>query len=83
MKTVFDIDDIYALRIKREAEYGSMSATEAHRLRTQRADVVWAEIAKMRTIVNNYYKCGNILSAQPDKLPPMQMINNSELTGNV
>jgi hypothetical protein len=83
MKTVFDIDDIYALRIKQEAEYGSMSANEAHRLRTQRADVAWAEIAKMRAIINDYYKYGNILSTQPDKLPPMQVINNSELTVNV
>jgi len=75
-KTVFDVDDIYALRIAREAEYASMSPDEARRLRTERADNEWHEIAKIREIINDYYKCPNILSPQPDKLPEPKFIGS-------
>jgi len=68
-KTIFDVDDIYALRIERAAEYASMSREDARKLRMKRADNEWDEIIKIRKIINDYYKCPNILSPQPDKLP--------------
>ncbi|MCL2810949.1 MAG: hypothetical protein FWD25_03560 [Clostridia bacterium] len=71
-KTVFDVEDIHALRAEREAEYASMSKEDAQKLRTERANDEWNEIAKMRGMINAYYKCPNILSVQPDKLPAMQ-----------
>jgi hypothetical protein len=73
-KTIFDVDDIYTLRVEREAEYAALPADEARRLRKQRADNSWNEIAKIRAIINDYYKCGNVLTAQPDKLPAMRVI---------
>jgi hypothetical protein len=68
-KTIFDVDDIYELRVAREAEYSSMPHDEARRLRAERADNEWREIMKIREIINDYHKCPNILSPQPDKLP--------------
>lgn|GEM_PF-3071384 len=71
-KTVFDVEDIYTLRAEREAEYAKMSKEDAHKLRTERANTEWTEITKIRELINAYYKCPNILSPQPDKLPAMQ-----------
>jgi len=68
-KTIFDVDDIYALRTERAAEYAGMPVESAHRLRSERADNEWNEIAKIRKIINDYYKCPNVLSPQPDMLP--------------
>ena len=68
-KTVFDVNDIYALRTEREAEYASMPLEDARKLRAERADNEWREIIKIRSIINDYYKCPNILSIQPNKLP--------------
>jgi len=69
-KTIFDVCDIHELRLAREAEYASMPAEQAHILHVKRADIEWNEILKIREIINNYYKCPNTLSIQPDKLPP-------------
>jgi len=68
-KSIFDVDDIYTLRAERAAEYAAMSVDSARRLRSERADAEWNEIIKIRKIINDYYKCPNILSPQPDKLP--------------
>ena len=68
-KAIFDVDDIYALRTERATEYAAMSIDSAHRLRSERADSEWNEIAKIRKIINDFYKCPNVLSPQPDKLP--------------
>ena len=46
-KTIFDVDDIYALRAEREAEYSSMPPEDARRLRAERADNEWGEITKL------------------------------------
>jgi hypothetical protein len=73
-KTIFDVDDIYSLRVEREIEYAALSADETQRLRKHRADKSWNEIAKIRGIINDYYKCGNVLTSQPDKLPAMRII---------
>jgi len=80
-KTIFDVDDIYALRLAREAEYNAMPAGEAQRLRTARADSAWSEILKIRIIINEHYKCPNDLSPQADKLPALRYsAHASELT---
>ena len=76
MKAIFDVDDIYELRIARDAEYASMSRDDARKLRAERADHEWHEIAKIREIINDYYKCPNILSPQPDKLPAPKFAAN-------
>lgn len=68
-KTIFDVDDIYELRTTRENEYAAMSLSEAKKLRNERADTEWQEIIKIRRIINDYYKCPNMLSPQPDRLP--------------
>ena len=73
-KTIFDVDDIYELRVSREAEYSSMPINEAYMLRLERADHEWNEILKIREIYNDYYKCPNVLSPQPDKLPVPKII---------
>ena len=74
-KTIFDVDDIYELRVSREAEYSSMPVKEARRLRLERADNEWNEILKIRGMINDYYKCPNVLSPQPDKLPVPKYTN--------
>jgi hypothetical protein len=71
-KTIFDVDDIYALRIRRAAEYAALSHGAARSLRKERADNSWAEISKRRAIINAYYKCPNILTPQPDRLPAIR-----------
>ena len=68
-KTIFDVDDIYELRTSRVAEYDSMPQDEARKLLAFRADNEWCEIMKIRKIINDYHKCPNVLSPQPDKLP--------------
>ena len=73
-KTIFDVDDIYTLRIERAAEYAAMPACSARKLRAERANCEWNEVAKIRKIINNWYKCPNKLSPQPDKLPMDQFI---------
>jgi hypothetical protein len=73
-KTIFDVDDIYELRIMREREYAAMSHDEAYMLRAERADNEWHEILKIRKIINEYYKCPNILSPQPNKLPEPKFV---------
>ena len=78
-KTVFDVDDIYALRMERESEYASMPLADARRLRTERANNEWREILKIRKIINDFYKCPNILSPQPDKLPSLKFVNDDPL----
>jgi len=83
-KAVFDVDDIYELRIARDAEYSSMSRDNARKLRAERADREWYEIAKIREIINDYYKCPNILSPQPDKLPALKyMVNGVNISASV
>ena len=74
-KTIFDVDDIHELRAAREAEYASMPCDEARKLRAERADNEWYEIIKIRKIFNDYYKCPNILSPQPDKLPSPKAVS--------
>jgi hypothetical protein len=73
-KTIFDVDDIYELRVERQTEYDALPTDEARRLRKQRADNSWNEVAKIRAIINDYYKCGNVLTEQPDKLPAMRVL---------
>jgi hypothetical protein len=68
-KTIFDVDDIYALRRERETEYAALSDEAARNLRSARADEEWDAIIKMRKIINDWYKCPNILTPQPDHLP--------------
>jgi hypothetical protein len=80
-KTIFDVDDIYELRVAREAEYASMSRSEASRLRAERADNEWGEIAKIRRIINDFYKCPNVLSPQPDKLPAPKFMDSQSIYG--
>ena len=67
--TVFSVDDIHRLRLEREAEYSTMTQEQARLLLAQRADVEWLEILKLRSITNDFYKCQNILTRQPDRLP--------------
>ncbi|MDR1298908.1 MAG: hypothetical protein LBJ84_01485 [Oscillospiraceae bacterium] len=76
-KTIFDVDDIYAIRREREAEYASMSDEAARILRSNRADEEWEAIAKMRGIINDWYKCPNILTPQSDRLPAMKPAPNA------
>ena len=68
-KTIFDVEDIHELRAARKAEYESMSKDDARKLCSARADHEWHEIMKIRGIINDFYKCPNIFSPQPDKLP--------------
>ena len=77
-KTVFDIDDIYALRLERESEYSAMTPEDASSLRAKRADNEWREIEKIRGLINDFHKCPNILTPQPDKLPAMEFIGKAE-----
>ena len=74
-KTIFDVDDIYELRAERKAEYESMHKDDARKLRAERADHEWNEIMKIRGIINDYYKCPNIFSPQPDRLPTPKFID--------
>jgi len=71
-KTIFDVDDIGALRAELEAEYSQMSPDAARAFQTQRANEEWNEIARIRRIINDWYKCPNVLSPQPDRLPAMK-----------
>ena len=68
-KTIFDVDDIYALRAQREAEYALLGEEAAKHLSAQRADTEWDEITKLRGLINDYYKCPNTFEPQPDRLP--------------
>ena len=77
-KTIFDVDDIHALRAERAAEYAAMSVESARKLRSERADNEWNEIIKIRKIINDWYKCPNILSPQPDKLPALKFSNGKD-----
>ena len=61
--------DIYALRAEREAEYASLGEEAAQRLSAQRADAEWNEIARLRYLINDCYKCPNNPGPQPDRLP--------------
>ena len=76
-KSIFDVDDIHALRAERAVEYATMSVDNARRLRSERADNEWNEIIKIRKIINDWYKCPNILSPQPDKLPALKFLNKN------
>ena len=49
-KTIFDVDDIYALRTERVIKYMAMSVDSAQKLRSECADNEWIEIAKIRKI---------------------------------
>jgi hypothetical protein len=68
-KTIFDIDDIHALRCEREAEYAALGDAAFRELCSSRANEEWAAIIKMRGLINDWYKCPNILTPQSDKLP--------------
>jgi len=68
-KTIFDVEDIYALRAQREAEYAQLGEEAAQRLSAQRADTEWNEITRLRALINDYYKCPNTSGPQPDRLP--------------
>ena len=73
-KTVFDVDDIYMLRCERETEYDAMGDEAARDLRSARADEEWAAIMKIRGIINDWYKCPNVLAHQGDRLPALKFI---------
>ena len=75
-KTIFDVDDIYVLRMEKAAEYAALSVDGAHRLHSERADIEWNEIVKIRKIINDFYKCPNVLSPQPDMLPAPKFIRS-------
>ena len=77
-KTIFDVEDISSMRLKLDKEYASMTKEEASKLRSKRAETEWNEIKKMRKIINDWYKCPNILSPQPDKLPMLKYNKNNK-----
>jgi hypothetical protein len=60
-KTVFDVEDIRAIRHKRAEEYGALDKASARKLQNERVEEELRKIAQFRYIAKSIDICSNDL----------------------